>query len=61
VHRLFTYGYASGHLRDLDKFVEQGALIADIRYSPHSKRPEWNREALQGRYGSTRLDFEWWA
>lgn len=56
MERLFTYGYARGSLRDLDRFVEQGALIGDVRFNPFSERREWGRDALRERYGA---DYRW--
>lgn len=52
-HPLFTYGYQHGRPSDLESFINDGALIVDIRFSPFSKNPMWSKAALAARFGSS--------
>lgn len=52
---LFTYGYRHGNHSDLESFVNAGALIVDIRFSPYSRNPMWLKAALELRFGSRYL------
>ncbi len=54
-HPLFTYGYQHGRPADLEAYIEAGALIVDIRFSPFSKNPMWAKDALSARFGSRYL------
>ncbi len=54
-HSLFTYGYQHGNHSDLESFVDAGALIVDIRFSPFSRNPLWIKGALETRFGSRYL------
>jgi activating signal cointegrator 1 len=52
MHRLYTYGYSGGSVQDLRNYAAAGALIADIRLSPRSRVPHWNREPLEQLLGN---------
>lgn len=52
MHTIYTIGYAGWKPEELKAQVDElGAMLIDIRYSPRSRRPEWNREALRGLWG----------
>jgi PRTRC genetic system protein C len=52
---VYTFGYSKHSVADLQAHMKRtGAIVVDIRYNPHSRRPEWRQEALRkalhGRY-----------
>jgi hypothetical protein len=53
MHIIYTIGYSAGWTPATLKaeLTRLGALLLDIRYSPHSRRPEWNRSALRDLLG----------
>lgn len=49
---IYTWGYQGGTAADLRQYLTAtGALLADIRFSPNSRQPEWTRETLVQRHG----------
>lgn len=52
MHHLYTYGYTGGRLEDLQALAQAGAAIADIRLSPRSRVPQWNKIPLSGALGA---------
>jgi hypothetical protein len=57
---IYTSGYLAGWTPETLKTTceELGALLLDIRYSPHSRRPEWDRAALRNLFGQVRYRHE---
>lgn len=46
-HTIFTLGYSGRKPQEVLRFVtEHDALLVDVRYSPTSRVPHWNRAAL---------------
>lgn len=51
--QIYTIGYGlPGAMATLEKFVNAGGLIFDIRFSPSSANPLWRKESLQTRFGA---------
>ncbi len=55
--RLIPFGYsAPGASTRLDALLQdEYVYLIDTRYSPRSRRPEWQQSALQARYGKRYL------
>jgi hypothetical protein len=57
MHELYDVGYQE--LRDIEllhKVVKElGALLIDIRFSPRSRDAQWNKSALEKRFGGSYL------
>jgi hypothetical protein len=53
---LYTYGYANGNIEDLHRYVRDGAVVLDIRYSPNSYIPGWGKERLEA---ALRDEYRW--
>ncbi len=50
--RLYTLGYAGWQLADLFEAVRRrNAVLADIRFSPASRHPQWSRKQLRALLG----------
>ena len=47
VQRLYTYGYLSSTLPELQQIAAAGALILDIRINPTSRNPVWRQGHLR--------------
>jgi hypothetical protein len=60
VKTIYTAGYLAGWTPESLKTTceELGALLLDIRYSPHSRRAEWDRAALRDLFGQIRYRHE---
>lgn len=44
---IYTYGYTGGSPNDLARYSGRfDAIVCDIRYSPRSRIPHWNSDAL---------------
>ena len=52
---LYTFGYQRATHMDLERFVNLGCRIVDIRFAPWSKNPMWSRPTLEARFGSAYL------
>ena len=51
-HDVFAFGYTGRNLPTLVANIEQAdAVLLDIRYSPRSRVPTWNRRALEEAFG----------
>jgi uncharacterized protein (DUF488 family) len=49
---IYTIGYAGVPVEDIAAFVaHQQALLCDIRFSPHSRNPQYTQRQLQARFG----------
>jgi hypothetical protein len=47
-YKVYTFGYSGSAHEDLQAFmVATGAMLVDIRYSPRSRHPDWDGEALR--------------
>ena len=47
-HKLYTYGYSGRTPHELQTLAEQlEAVVADIRFSPRSRIPDWSGGRLQ--------------
>ena len=48
LHKLYTYGYSGRTSDELQTLAEQlQAVVADIRFSPRSRIPDWSAGRLQ--------------
>lgn len=53
LRKLYTWGYTGSTPEDLTRYAEAlDALVLDIRYSPTSRVPRWQRQALAALLGS---------
>src|SRR4051794_24320916 len=53
MHTIYTWGYAGARPADLAQYLTTlGAALVDIRYTPHSRLPGWEREHLRAVYGA---------
>lgn len=54
---IYTWGYGGHSLEDLQQLrARLGAVVIDTRYSPRSRRPEFNRRRLEAALGA---DYVW--
>ena len=50
--KVYTFGYSGKDTADLDRLVDDlGAVVFDVRFSPRSRNPHWNRRALEALLG----------
>lgn len=48
LHKIYTYGYSGRTPHELQTLAEQlQAVVADIRFSPRSRIPDWSGGRLQ--------------
>ncbi len=48
--RVIPFGYADGGVPALERLMQDGAYLVDIRLSPRSRMPAFNQNALQARF-----------
>lgn len=54
--RLFTLGYQGRKLADIRRIVEHlGAVLVDVRASPHSRSPQFERRSFEREFGESYL------
>ena len=52
--KVYTFGYGGRSVDELLELAEQlDAVIFDVRYSPRSRAPQWNRSHLQAVFGES--------
>lgn len=52
-HKIYATGYTGKTVDQLASIASKlGAIVVDIRYSPYSRNPEWNRNNLMRILGS---------
>lgn len=48
MNKVYTLGYSGSAHEDLQAFMgATGAMLVDIRFSPRSRRPDWDGDALR--------------
>jgi hypothetical protein len=53
MHTIYTWGYTGASTDDIKDYTTSlGALVVDIRFSPHSRVLRWTSEALRALLGS---------
>jgi len=52
--KVYTFGYGGRSVDELLELAEQlDAVIFDVRYSPRSRAPQWNRNQLEAIFGES--------
>lgn len=45
---VYTFGYAGKKIEELQRIVQElDAIVFDVRFSPRSRNPAWNKENLE--------------
>jgi uncharacterized protein (DUF488 family) len=58
---VYTMGYGvPGAMVTLEKFIANGGMVFDIRFSPSSANPMWRRESLEARFGNAYRHIRAW-
>lgn len=53
MNRVYTLGYGWRTREEVDALLKaHEAVLADIRFSPRSRRPEWNKGQLEAFFGN---------